>query len=951
MAKELGFKFAGRLMVKVDRTLAQAILHLGKDGGEHWDEARLWKLLSDQGVKEGFDKDKISLLINDFQRSRETDKEVVIATGTLPTPAKPEEYRWAETLALPEELKDIYEKLAKKTPSPEVYQVRFERQGEERKEIRTKAAVSPKVLEAFFVEEGTAVAEILPANPGKPGRDLEGKPIQPAPPRGQPLLLGTHLGRQKSVITALTSGFLRKGEGWADLLPYCPHFWEVRTSPDNTNAWLTFRPGNPEAPAVSSSQIFEKATAEGIGAYRMIPASVLDQALARSLARKEALEDFSLTPDQDGSWELTDTVDKLKATLTVRKSSGKGKPIKPETILKEVSASGYKNCDINQLKSSLEVFFSSSEMELENLVVVQGKAPGRNPDRTLQFNVDFVTSEELGAIRERFNSNPALQKTVPALAEYPLTKVQRAAEVAAGTVVASFQASEEKSGEPGVDIFGGTVPPYPGNDPLVQLMGPLRRESGSITSAQDGLMEVWEEEGTTFLRLRPHRNARVEIRRTQDNMEAYLTLVPASGTGTPLTQDLITQALEEEQIREGINQAAVQSAFQAASAGKRVENVLIARGRAPGSDLLKRLTFLVSVKGAGPGKPPWKVAVKEGDAVAEFDPPTAETLDGIDVMGNLVPSDAQELPTLNLEGQLGTESLDGSTKIRIIAQKSGELQFSGQAFHLKDKIMLQGNLTAGTKFPGTILIDGNVGSGIYVMSGGELKIKGQAGGSLLSADASIQISGGVRGEGKAVLRAKKHIAAGFFEKCRIMSVGDTVIGSTSLGCEIRCNGKVIQKGEKGTVAGGRIKTKFGIDAVNLGTPQGTPTHISFGQDYLVEDQINLEETEIEKIRQGIVQLDLLMKDLEKIQAKEKLAAVFQKKVLMMKLLQKRGLRLINLRDRFEIHFDSSIIIRGSLFPGVVVESHGRTFETKTRKSALRLTFNQQTGHIEESSLG
>jgi len=83
---------------------------------------------------------------------------------------------------------------------------------------------------------------------------------------------------------------------------------------------------------------------------------------------------------------------------------------------------------------------------------------------------------------------------------------------------------------------------------------------------------------------------------------------------------------------------------------------------------------------------------------------------------------------------------------------------------------------------------------------------------------------------------------------------------------------------------------------------------------------------------------------------EKLSSARQKKVLLMKMLAKRNLKLINLRDKFELHVPSEIVIRETLFPGVSVESHGRVYEPGSRKTALRLVFNEQTGRIEEHSL-
>jgi len=233
---------------------------------------------------------------------------------------------------------------------------------------------------------------------------------------------------------------------------------------------------------------------------------------------------------------------------------------------------------------------------------------------------------------------------------------------------------------------------------------------------------------------------------------------------------------------------------------------------------------------------------------------------------------------------------------------------------------------------------------------GNLKVRGRVGGALLSSDANIQVADGIHGEGKAVLRAKRHVSVGFVERALIMAVGDVHIGKTALGCTFRVNGHILQKTPGGGLQGGLSKVRLGLDVMNLGSPSGTPTTISFGQDYLIEDQILAEVKETDKLREAIVQLDVVMRKLVSPADRDKLNSARQKKVLLMKMLDKRNLKLINLRDKFDLHVPSVIIVRETLFPGVSIESHGRIYEPSHRKTALKLVFNEQTGRIEEFPL-
>ena len=66
---------------------------------------------------------------------------------------------------------------------------------------------------------------------------------------------------------------------------------------------------------------------------------------------------------------------------------------------------------------------------------------------------------------------------------------------------------------------------------------------------------------------------------------------------------------------------------------------------------------------------------------------------------------------------------------------------------------------------------------------------------------------------------------------------------------------------------------------------------------------------------------------------------------MLKLMEKRGLRLFTLRERFEQHFDSKVIVQGDVHIGTVFESHGRTYEITRPRKGISVTFDPHTGNL------
>jgi hypothetical protein len=170
---------------------------------------------------------------------------------------------------------------------------------------------------------------------------------------------------------------------------------------------------------------------------------------------------------------------------------------------------------------------------------------------------------------------------------------------------------------------------------------------------------------------------------------------------------------------------------------------------------------------------------------------------------------------------------------------------------------------------------------------------------------------------------------------------------------VKCNGKLLLESEKGNLVGGEVRARKGLAVQNLGAPAGVPTLVLFGQDYILKDLIEREEREVASIARRVVELDA---DMKRVQREAlaghppdaaALAQARAEKAQSLKAIELRKKRLIALRDTFDIHVQSEVVVRGTLYPGVVVESHGRRWETRVPKNMITLFFDQTQGRIVE----
>jgi uncharacterized protein (DUF342 family) len=183
-----------------------------------------------------------------------------------------------------------------------------------------------------------------------------------------------------------------------------------------------------------------------------------------------------------------------------------------------------------------------------------------------------------------------------------------------------------------------------------------------------------------------------------------------------------------------------------------------------------------------------------------------------------------------------------------------------------------------------------------------------------------------------------------------MSVGDIKLVRGSILSTIKTNGKLFISDENGKLSGGVCQARQGVDAVDIGSEKGARTEISFGQDYLIKDQIGVCEEEIARLRRNLSETE------EKIKATlgKKLPLsdeIKKEKVNLVKLIEEIKLKIFTLSEKFEEHHESEVRIRGTVFPGVVIESHNRYYEVQQKRSRVLFYFDRESGMIKERHLG
>ncbi len=875
-----------------------------------------------------------------------------------------QQFEWAET-SVPENLKAILGKALESAAAP-----LFEQEFVSTKEIEVSRVVkgrlpflpskeekvsttlsetkklivevNSKVLSHNYFEKGAVL-----------GRFAEAQTSQP-----ESFLVGKNLERNGSTVRALVSGIVRLGSNWIDLVPLVDHSWSLSQSEDKSWCYFDFAPGSNLIEAPNADAVLLAARQLGYKPEMLLQSACLGFLIQNASLTGNALVKHNLGLNQDSVWQICVSKDNLKAVLNCMKAFGDGKALELKALGSTLNASNVKYSK-DKVKKDIMNWYSSNEKYLASYLLAEGKPAETAPAQTLSINADEFDKKLAPQLLETIKKSGlplSLSSVFPCSAIvglYAVAKDQRP--LTLGPLLA---------GKPGMDVFGKIVPALETKKVDLKLFGSLELMGSNLISVKSaGILALAKENDRYFAACFPHADAEVQVQLSDDRLLAWISVFARLGLGKGLSASDINAALDKAGVKKGINQEVLQAIVSKASTGEAISRLEIAQGKAASGGSENQINYQIQfasgqkVRQRSDGSIDFRnqdryTTVSKDAVIAEMAPPTELPSPGFDVTGKeLAPVVDPSLALIIGKGIKVSKREDGISI--LVAEYDGELIREKNSISINPAFTIKGNVDTSTgniKFPGAVSVTGDVMSGFSIVCGGEIKIGGSVEASLLSSESDILIQNGVKGAGKALLRSKKNVGAGFIELCTIMAVGDIHIKKALLRSKVKCNGKIVSP-DDAHIFGGEINVRSGLHVGNLGNQTGVRTKVFFGQDILVADQISVEEKEIVKIQNELVSINSSMINAQKNADKSLMQLLINRKVLLMKALEKRNLRLFTLKERYEQHFDSEIVVKGTLWPGVVIESHGRLHEVSKPTKAVKIVFDTATGHIVESPIG
>ncbi|WP_409340950.1 DUF342 domain-containing protein [Paenibacillus sp. MBLB4367] len=167
-------------------------------------------------------------------------------------------------------------------------------------------------------------------------------------------------------------------------------------------------------------------------------------------------------------------------------------------------------------------------------------------------------------------------------------------------------------------------------------------------------------------------------------------------------------------------------------------------------------------------------------------------------------------------------------------------------------------------FVGTVVIRGNVLPGFKVKASGDIRVTGGVEGADMEAGGSIEISAGILGQNKGLIKAGVNVKSSFIQDGNVEAAEHILVSQSIMHSNVRAGNSVVCLGAKGLIVGGIIQAGDKVTARTIGNSMSTNTFVEVGvlpelRNELIQlrGQVRTGQENLDKTEKALVILDQL----------------------------------------------------------------------------------------------
>ena len=337
---------------------------------------------------------------------------------------------------------------------------------------------------------------------------------------------------------------------------------------------------------------------------------------------------------------------------------------------------------------------------------------------------------------------------------------------------------------------------------------------------------------------RPLNDSMLTVEITEAEMKASITVSPPGLGGADLSVETYLSFLRNNRVIYGVKEEFLRS-FADRPVYK--EKVVVAEGikGEDGRDAYIQYNFetdqgKIRLKEGNNGRIDFKELniiknVVENQPLAKKMPP-AQGISGRTVTGKALPArNGRDIPL-----PLGKNVHLGDDEATIIADINGQVVIAAGKINVEPIYTVQGGVdlkTGNIIFLGTVVINGNVEDGFSVKAAGNIEVNGTVGKADLDAEGDIIVHHGITGKSAGTVKAGRSIWARFIENTMVEAGNMVVVSDGIINSQVDALKRIICRGKRANIVGGRLRASEEINAKILGSPtSGTETICEVGLD-------------------------------------------------------------------------------------------------------------------------
>ena len=171
-------------------------------------------------------------------------------------------------------------------------------------------------------------------------------------------------------------------------------------------------------------------------------------------------------------------------------------------------------------------------------------------------------------------------------------------------------------------------------------------------------------------------------------------------------------------------------------------------------------------------------------------------------------------------GQNTKVDKDGRT---VVAEKSGHVMLVAGKICVEEVYEVPGvNIKTGNiTYMGTVICRGNVEDGFNIKASGNVEIYGSVGNCRIEAEGDIVISQGVMGRDEGYISTPKTLWARFLQNVTVKVGEHVVVNDNIMNSNVTAMKKILLKGKRAQIIGGKLFATEEITAKNIGSTSGS----------------------------------------------------------------------------------------------------------------------------------